>query len=126
MVTSLPELHDCKPACSTSSFQLGATRGAFKALLNADNPKRFPDAFVDRMFDHSDWGLKRAVLKLYRATNDPAGLSQSLGGTLAPHRLPALVLWGDSDPYLPVVHAEQQKDYFDAEVPFPIAVILTR
>jgi len=97
-------------------FQLGGTRGMFKTMLNADNPKPFPDAFVDRMFDDADWGMKLAVLKLYRATNDPGGMSERFGKTLAPLKLPALVLWGDGDAYLPVQHAEQQKDYFDADV----------
>lgn len=97
-------------------FQLSATRPAFRFLLNADNPKRFPDAFVDRMFDDADWGMKRAVLRLYRATSDLDGLSRKLGEALKPLALPALVIWGDGDKYLPVSYADVQKDYFRAEV----------
>jgi pimeloyl-ACP methyl ester carboxylesterase len=97
-------------------FQLGATRGAFRTLLNGDNPKPFPNAFIDRMFDHADWGHKRAVLKLYRATSDLDGMSKQLGAALQPLRLPALVLWGDGDKFLPVRYAEIQKQYFDADV----------
>jgi pimeloyl-ACP methyl ester carboxylesterase len=97
-------------------FQLSATRPAFRFLLNADNPKRLPDAFVDRMFDDADWGMKRAVLRLYRATSDLDGMSRRLAEALKPPTLPALVIWGDGDKYLPVSYADVQKRYFDAEV----------
>jgi pimeloyl-ACP methyl ester carboxylesterase len=85
-------------------------------LLNADNPKPFPKAFVDRMFEDADAGQKRAVLKLYRATPDPGGLSTQLAERLKPARLPALVIWGDGDKYLPVRYAALQKEYFDAQI----------
>jgi len=97
-------------------LQVGATRGMFRALLEADNPKPFPDAFVNRMYDDADWPMKRAVLKLYRATNDLGAMSEDLGGKLGPRKLPALVLWGEGDAYLPVHFAQRQKDYFDADV----------
>lgn len=97
-------------------FNFGATRGAFRFLLNADNPKPFPNAFIDRMFDDTDAGSKRAILKLYRATPDPGSLSVALAERLRPLRLPALVLWGDGDKYLPVRLAEAQAQYFDAQV----------
>ncbi|MCK6684594.1 MAG: alpha/beta hydrolase [Thermoanaerobaculia bacterium] len=97
-------------------FQLTATRRLFKLLLNADNPRPFPDAFLDRMYRDSDWGLKRAVLRLYRATSDLGAMAERMGAALEPLRLPALVLWGDGDKYVPVRFAVKQKDYFDAEV----------
>ena len=97
-------------------FQLSATRPAFRFVINADNPKRLPDKFVDRMFDDADWGMKRAVLKLYRATSDFDGMAQQLGDALKPLALPTLVIWGDGDGYLSVSYADVQKRYFDAEV----------
>lgn len=97
-------------------FQLTGTRRLFKVVINADNPKPFPEAFLDRMYDDGDWGMKRAVLALYRATGDLAGLSQKLGDALKPLSLPALVVWGESDVFLPLRYAEVQKQYFDAEV----------
>jgi pimeloyl-ACP methyl ester carboxylesterase len=97
-------------------FQLTGTRGAFRALVNADNPKPLPRAFLDRMFDDSDWGMKRAVLKLYRATSDPGAHSERLGEALRPLSLPSLVIWGEGDAFLPVRYAEMQKGYFDAQV----------
>jgi pimeloyl-ACP methyl ester carboxylesterase len=96
-------------------FQAAASRGMFKALLNGDNPKPFPEAFVNRMFDDADWGLKRAVLALYRATSDLSTLSQQQAAVLKPLGLPALVLWGEADAYVPVKFAHVQQQYFNAD-----------
>lgn len=93
-------------------FQLVATRRGFRLMLDADNPKPFPRAFVDRMFDDMDWGMKRSVLALYRATSDIDGMSRRLGARLAALKLPALVVWGAGDIFLPVRFAEAQRDYF--------------
>lgn len=92
------------------------TRGMFKRLLNADNPRPLPEAFLDRMYDDSDRGLQRAVLAHYRATPDPAGISVRYASVLAPRRLPALVIWGAGDAYVPVRYAQRQREWFDAEV----------
>jgi pimeloyl-ACP methyl ester carboxylesterase len=92
------------------------TRGMFKRLLNADNPRKLPDAFLDRMYDDSDRGMQRAVLAHYRATPDPAGISVQYASVLAPRRLPALVIWGAGDAYVPVRYAQRQSEWFDAEV----------
>ena len=97
-------------------FWLIGTRRAFKFLMNADNPKPLPDAFVDRMYDDADWPMKRGVLALYRATSNLGEFAEHVGAVLAPLRRPALVIWGEGDAYLPVRYAEIQKQYFAAEV----------
>jgi pimeloyl-ACP methyl ester carboxylesterase len=56
------------------------------------------------------------VLSLYRATSAFAVSSVTQGEALAPHALPALVVWGSGDPNIPVRYAEAQKRFFDAEV----------
>lgn len=38
------------------------------------------------------------------------------GERLARYALPALVVWGDGDPNIPVRYAEEQKRFFAAEV----------
>ena len=93
-------------------FQLTGTRGMLHKVLNAENPKPFPPAFVNRMLDDMDWGTKRAVLRLYRATGDIDGLSKELAERLTPLQLPALVLWGTGDTYVPSRFAEAQRAYF--------------
>lgn len=95
--------------------QLSATRVAFRMTLNAENPKPMPRAFVDRMYDDYDWGMKLAVLKLYRATRDADGMSRALAAKLAPLQLPALVVWGKGDHYVPYRFADSQRDAFAVE-----------
>jgi pimeloyl-ACP methyl ester carboxylesterase len=97
-------------------FQLLSTRSAFRKVLNADNPKPLPDAFVNRMYDDIDWPLKRAMLALYRASRDLSGMGARVGETLKPLALSALVLWGAQDKYAPARFADVQSQYFDAEI----------
>jgi len=64
------------------------------------------------MFDHFDSGTKRAVLRLYRSTNNPAEMAERFGDVFRSWTCPTLVIWGHADPYLPVSYAERQRDYF--------------
>ncbi len=95
-------------------FQLTASRAGFHLLMKHGNPRGLPREFVDRMFDNYDAGTKRAILKLYRATNptDVAAFSAQVTAALKPCDLPALVIWGERDPYLPSRYAEVQREVF--------------
>ena len=95
---------------------LTMTKPVFRMLLNAENPKPFPADFIDRMYGYMDWPMKRGVLKLYRATPNPGEMAEHLSPVFKEKRLPALVIWGEADTYLPVRFAEVQKDYFNAEI----------
>lgn len=97
-------------------FQLMSTRGLLKRALDADNPKPLPQEFIDRVASYADWAHKRAVLKLYRATSSPGELSQPLIDVLKPLRIPAIVLWGEGDRFIPVRYADMQAEFFDARV----------
>ena len=98
-------------------FQAITTRAGFRLLLKWGNPRGLPPAFADRMFDDFDAGTRRAVLRLYRATSDIDGYAAQATAALRPHSLPALVIWGEADPYLPSRFAVQQRETFpDAEV----------
>jgi pimeloyl-ACP methyl ester carboxylesterase len=57
-----------------------------------------PPEFVDMALEHWDPGMSRAILALYRSA-DPEVLAAA-GERLGEIRCPALVLWGESDPYL--------------------------
>jgi pimeloyl-ACP methyl ester carboxylesterase len=94
-------------------FQAVATRRGFHLMMTRDNPRPFPPAFLDRMFDDLDAGTKRAILKLYRATSDLDAMTGELAARLAPLHLPALVLWGTGDTYLPARFAQEQRRFFD-------------
>ncbi|MBB4663115.1 alpha/beta fold hydrolase [Conexibacter arvalis] len=98
-------------------FQATATRPAFRWLVNRGEPRGLPREFVETMYDHFDKRTRRAVLKLYRATGDPGAGSRELAALLAGRDLPALVIWGEHDAYIPASYAARQRDLFpSAEV----------
>jgi pimeloyl-ACP methyl ester carboxylesterase len=69
------------------------------------------------MYDHYDRRTRRAVLKLYRASDDPGSAAPEFTALVAPRDIPALVIWGEHDAYLPASYAERQRDAFpSAEV----------
>lgn len=99
------------------AFQAIATRGSFRFLLNREEPRGLPREFIDQMYDHFDKRTRRAVLKLYRATDDPGDAAVGFAELMAPRDLPALVIWGEHDAYLPYRFAASQRDAFpSAEV----------
>jgi len=55
------------------------------------------------------------VLKLYRATADPASTAAELGAAATELHRPALVVWGAKDPYIGVEYAECQREFFDVQ-----------
>ncbi len=93
------------------AFQAITTRRAFRASISRGEPRGLPRAFVDRMYDHYDGRTKRAVLKLYRATDDP-GRGAEMMQALAALDIPALVIWGEHDRYLPASYAARQREAF--------------
>jgi pimeloyl-ACP methyl ester carboxylesterase len=93
-------------------FHALATRRAFRMLLNRSEPRGLPRAFVDEMYDHYDRRTRSAVLKLYRATDDPGNAAEGFSALMAPRDIPALVIWGEHDAYLPAKYAERQRDAF--------------
>jgi pimeloyl-ACP methyl ester carboxylesterase len=98
-------------------FQATATRRAFRLLLNRNEPRGLPREFVEAMYDHYDRRTRKAVLALYRDTDDPGSAAPELTRLLAPREIPALVIWGEQDAYLPAVYAERQREAFpSAEV----------
>jgi pimeloyl-ACP methyl ester carboxylesterase len=95
-------------------FQATATRPAFRFLLNRKEPRGLPREFVESMYDHYDRRTRRAVLALYRATDDPGGMSEALVQLFAEREIPALVIWGEHDAYLPAAYAARQREAFPA------------
>jgi pimeloyl-ACP methyl ester carboxylesterase len=74
-----------------------------------------PPEFIDRMYDDFDRGTRRAVLKLYRATPLPYPPAQGWVDALAEADRPALIVWGENDPFLSTRRIEDLKE------PFPSA-----
>jgi pimeloyl-ACP methyl ester carboxylesterase len=98
-------------------FQASATRPAFRRLIARGEPRGLPREFVDRMYDHYDKRTRRAVLALYRATDEPGEGASEFAALLAPRDIPALVIWGEHDAYVPCSYAVRQREAFpSAEV----------
>jgi pimeloyl-ACP methyl ester carboxylesterase len=95
-------------------FQAITTRPAFRFLLNRKEPRGLPREFIEAMYDHYDSRTRKAVLALYRATDDPGGMSEALVGLFAAREIPALVIWGEHDAYLPWSYAARQREAFPA------------
>jgi pimeloyl-ACP methyl ester carboxylesterase len=55
----------------------------------------WPDQRIAAVWEQFDQGTQRAILRLHRATPEPA-----LEGVLGKLRVPVLVVWGDRDPWL--------------------------
>jgi pimeloyl-ACP methyl ester carboxylesterase len=81
---------------------MGATtRRLLKRSTRAANvtPGPLPDAWVDSVMNHFDQGTQRAILRLYRSS--PSEALAKAGERLSRLEMPALVLWGMHDPYIP-------------------------
>lgn len=62
-------------------------------------PGPMPDEFIARAISHFDQGTQRAILRLYRSS--PSKVLEEAGRDLGLLTCPALVMWGDKDPYIP-------------------------
>jgi pimeloyl-ACP methyl ester carboxylesterase len=81
---------------------MGATtRRALKISTRESNVTAgpLPDAWIDSVLDHFDQGTQRAILRLYRSS--PSEVLAKAGEHLSRLDMPALVLWGVRDPYIP-------------------------
>jgi pimeloyl-ACP methyl ester carboxylesterase len=67
-------------------------------------PGAWPDTRVDAVWDQFDQGTQRAILRLHRSV-DAADLAAS-GDGLDGLKQPALVVWGDQDPWLAPAFAD--------------------
>jgi len=87
-------------------LQGSGSRWSFRQLSREANATRgpMPDQFVDDVWRHWDQGTQRAILRLYRWA-DPDVLAAA-GARLGEVKAPALVLWGDADPYIPARFAD--------------------
>ena len=87
---------------------MGATnRWALRQLSRqaSARPGPLPREFIDGLWVHFDQGTQRAILKLYRSA--PPDVLAAAGRHLGDIAAPALVLWGDRDPYIPARFADE-------------------
>jgi pimeloyl-ACP methyl ester carboxylesterase len=87
-------------------FNATQTRPSMALALRQATGDRsaMPAELVDSIWNYWDRGTSRAMLRLYRYA-DPARLVAA-GRDLGRIDCPALVIWGDRDPYIPVKFGE--------------------
>jgi pimeloyl-ACP methyl ester carboxylesterase len=73
--------------------------------LSSPRPGPQASAWIQEVAAHLDRGTKRAILALYRSA-DPDELA-SAGSRLDELRCPALVVWGEGDPYVGPAEGER-------------------
>jgi pimeloyl-ACP methyl ester carboxylesterase len=95
-------------------MQATSTRAAFQGLVNRGEPRGLPREFLDQMYDHYDRRTRRAVLRLYRSVDDPGSAAGEMSALFASREIPALVIWGEHDVYLPSQFALRQREAFPA------------
>jgi pimeloyl-ACP methyl ester carboxylesterase len=83
-------------------LSMGLTfRSTMRLLTREANvtPGPLPDDWIDSTVATFDEGTQRAILRLYRSS--PSERLAAAGAHLGDLRVPALVLWGTQDPYIP-------------------------
>ena len=91
------------------------THDSFTLQMQAGNPRPLPQDFLDAIWNEYDAATRAAALKLYRSFGSPTaasdmGYAQAAELRKTPH--PALVIWGEFDPYVPAYVAYEQSDAF--------------
>ncbi len=92
-------------------FAMGSTGGWTLRALSREflaAPGPAPRELTDRILSHFDHGTQRAILKLYRSA--PPERLEAAGAGLGRIEAPALVLWGEDDPYVPASFAQAYAD----------------
>jgi len=83
-------------------FSMGMTfRFTLRQLTRESNatPGPLPEQWIDSTMAHFDQGTQRAILRLYRSS--PPEKLAAAGARLGELDVPALVVWGVRDPYIP-------------------------
>jgi len=91
-------------------FQAISPPPVLRRMIGREEPRGLPREFVERI--HYSRRTRRAVLELYRATDDPGAAATEFAAYMASHDVPALVVWGEHDAYLPSSYATRQRDAF--------------
>ena len=91
------------------------TREGFGLGLQSGSVRPLPEDYVDTAWSHYDPATRAAALKLYRSYPDPTApdkQGREQAAVLRKKQRPALVIWGEADPFVQVYVAYQQQDAF--------------
>jgi len=91
---------------------LPPVQSAFDHMISCNGANRLSDTTLKYLKNEMDYGTRRAMMKLYRNTQAPDASHKGIAQLFAAQDLPAMVIWGEDDPYLPVAMAHKQKAAF--------------
>jgi pimeloyl-ACP methyl ester carboxylesterase len=80
---------------------MGSTTRWTLRLLSREataRPGPLPEEFIRQAMEHFDQGTQRAILRLYRSS--PEDELARAGARLGEITCPALIVWGERDPYI--------------------------
>jgi pimeloyl-ACP methyl ester carboxylesterase len=100
-----PVLGELWMGCLTPRLLRRALRGA--------NATAIPERELREIYAHFDFGTQRAILKLYRSVKTET--LAAAGAKLQQIDAPALIVWGERDPYIPARAAAQFADALGGE-----------
>jgi pimeloyl-ACP methyl ester carboxylesterase len=97
------------------SFWLSMNRETWNRGIQDGQTKPLPPEFTNRLYDDLDRETRCAILGMYRAASEEEihAFARRQADILARwRRRPALVIWGEDDPYLPAAMAKRQRRGF--------------
>ena len=102
-------------------FMGATTRTALSWTMRTSGglPADLTKDWAKSVMEHFDHGTQRAILQLYRSAPPP--LLERAGDRLDQIRAPALVVWGDRDPFLPTKFAHAYGDALGGETTVRVA-----
>ncbi len=91
---------------------LSPAQRAFNSTIQCKGANRLSTAQLIELRKQMDYGSRRAMKRLYRATEVADERHSSIAALFENRDFPAMIIWGEDDPYLPVSLAKKQLDAF--------------
>lgn len=85
---------------------------AFNSMISCNGANKLNDEQLIELKSQMDYGTRRAMMKLYRNTDARDQNHYNIADQFYEKDFPAMVIWGEDDPYLPSTLASKQLKAF--------------